>query len=74
MKTTTRATPIAAKGLCLAVWRNEMAAVVIPSYYKKDGVEESEEAVFWLELLTDTGAVSAEKLSLLLKEANELFG
>jgi hypothetical protein len=51
-----------------------MAAVVIPSYYKKDGVEESEEAVFWLELLTDTGAVSAEKLSLLLKEANELFG
>lgn len=36
-------------------------------------VEEADETVFWLELLTDTGAVSVEKLSLLLKDANELL-
>jgi four helix bundle protein len=36
-------------------------------------VEESDEAVFWLELLGDTGMVSTQKLSLLLKEANELL-
>jgi four helix bundle protein len=36
-------------------------------------VEETDETVFWLELLADTGAVPAEKLSLLLKEGNELL-
>jgi four helix bundle protein len=36
-------------------------------------VEEADETVFWLELLTDTGMVSAGKLELLLKEANELL-
>jgi four helix bundle protein len=35
-------------------------------------VEESDETVFWLELLVDTGIVPKEKLSNLLKEANEL--
>lgn len=36
-------------------------------------VEEADETVFWLELLGDTGVVPADKLSLLLKEANELL-
>jgi four helix bundle protein len=36
-------------------------------------VEEADETVFWLELLTDTAVVPAEKLSLLLTEANELL-
>ncbi len=36
-------------------------------------VEEADETVFWLELLTDTGVVPKEKLLLLLKEANELL-
>lgn len=35
-------------------------------------VEEADETVFWLELLGDTGLASATKLTLLLKEANEL--
>jgi four helix bundle protein len=36
-------------------------------------VEEADETVFWLELLTDTGMVPTGKLALLLKEANELL-
>ena len=36
-------------------------------------VEETDETVFWLELLADTGVVAAEKLVLLLKEGNELL-
>jgi four helix bundle protein len=36
-------------------------------------VEEAVETVFWLELLADTAVVPPEKLSLLLKEANELL-
>ena len=36
-------------------------------------VEEADETVFWLELLRDTEVVPKEKLSLLLKEANELL-
>jgi four helix bundle protein len=36
-------------------------------------VEEADETVFWLELLADTAVVSTGKLSLLLKEANELL-
>jgi len=36
-------------------------------------VEEADETVFWLELLGDTAVVPTEKLSLLLKEANELL-
>jgi hypothetical protein len=36
-------------------------------------VEEADETVFWLELLTDTKVVPKDKLSLLLKEANELL-
>jgi four helix bundle protein len=35
-------------------------------------VEETDETVFWLELLGDTGLAPAAKLALLLKEANEL--
>jgi hypothetical protein len=36
-------------------------------------VEEADEADFWLELLADTGVVPTDKLTLLLKEANELL-
>ena len=36
-------------------------------------VEEADETVFWLELLGDTGLAPAAKLTLLLKEANELL-
>jgi four helix bundle protein len=35
-------------------------------------VEEADEAVFWLELLSETGVVSPERTKDLLKEANEL--
>ncbi len=35
-------------------------------------LEEADETVFWLELLTDVGAVRSERLSELLAEANEL--
>ena len=37
------------------------------------GVEEADETVFWLEMLVDTGIVPAQKLTDLLKEANELL-
>ena len=36
-------------------------------------VEEADETVFWLELLGDTAVVPPDKLSFLLKEANELL-
>ena len=36
-------------------------------------VEEADETVFWLELLGDTGLAPADRLTLLLKEANELL-
>ena len=36
-------------------------------------VEEADETVFWLELLTDTKVITKEKLAPLLKEANELL-
>lgn len=36
-------------------------------------VEESDETVFWLELIVDCGIVSKEKMELLLKEGNELL-
>jgi len=36
-------------------------------------VEEADETVFWLELLGDTEVVPKERLSLVLKEANELL-
>jgi hypothetical protein len=36
-------------------------------------VEEADETVFWLELMADTGVVSADKLALLLREAAELL-
>jgi len=35
-------------------------------------VEEADEAVLWLELMTDSGIVSLTKTAALLKEANEL--
>src|SRR5438093_9624328 len=35
-------------------------------------VEEADETVFWLELLTETGIVRPERANDLLKEANEL--
>jgi four helix bundle protein len=36
-------------------------------------VEEADETVFWLEMLADTGVVRADKLELLIREANELL-
>ena len=36
-------------------------------------VEESDETVFWLELLGDTGIVRPERMEALLGEANELL-
>jgi len=36
-------------------------------------VEEADETVFWLELLTETGIVRAERIQDLLIEANELL-
>jgi len=36
-------------------------------------VEEADETVFWLEILTETGVVSASKAANLHKEANELL-
>jgi four helix bundle protein len=35
-------------------------------------VEEADETVFWLELLSETGVVRPERTKDLLKEANEL--
>jgi four helix bundle protein len=35
-------------------------------------VEEADEAILWLELLTESGIVPPEKAELLLKEAHEL--
>ncbi len=35
-------------------------------------VEEADEAILWLELITESGIVSATKTVALLKEANEL--
>ncbi len=36
-------------------------------------VEEADEAVFWMELLVEAEIVKKEKLSLLMKEGNELL-
>ena len=36
-------------------------------------VEEADETVFWLEFLVDTEILSEEKLTLLIKEGNELL-
>lgn len=36
-------------------------------------VEEADESVFWLELLSDTGVVKKERLSDLHSEANEIL-
>ncbi len=36
-------------------------------------VEEADETVFWLEFLVDTEILAAEKLTLLIKEGNELL-
>ena len=36
-------------------------------------VEEADETVFWLEMLTETGIVTSERVQDLLKEANELL-
>jgi four helix bundle protein len=35
-------------------------------------VEEADEAILWLELMTESGIVSLKKTEALLKEANEL--
>ncbi len=35
-------------------------------------VEEADEAILWLELMTESGIISLEKTESLLKEANEL--
>jgi four helix bundle protein len=35
-------------------------------------VEEADETVFWLELLSETGVIRAQRIRDLLKEANEL--
>ena len=46
-----------------------------PEFIAKMGivVEEADETVFWLELLIETGIVSADRTANLLKEANELL-
>jgi len=36
-------------------------------------VEEADETVFWLEILTETGVLRAERAEALQKEANELL-
>ncbi len=36
-------------------------------------VEEADETVFWLEILEDSGLVSSNKITPLLKEANEIL-
>ena len=36
-------------------------------------IEESDETVFWLELLVDTGIIRKEKMDSLLQEADELL-
>lgn len=36
-------------------------------------VEEVDESVFWLEFIVDVKILSAEKLTLLIKEGNELL-
>ncbi len=36
-------------------------------------VEETDETVFWMELLVETGIVRRERMRLLLGEANELL-
>ena len=36
-------------------------------------VEESDETLFWLELLTDSGIQTSEKTNLIMKEAEELL-
>lgn len=36
-------------------------------------VEEADETVFWLELLEESGIMAAQKLSAIVKEANELL-
>jgi hypothetical protein len=36
-------------------------------------VEESDETVFWLEMLIETNIMSARKMDKLLREANELL-
>ncbi|HTS36487.1 MAG TPA: four helix bundle protein [Candidatus Solibacter sp.] len=36
-------------------------------------VEEADETVFWLEMLTETGMVRSNKLELLIKEGNEVL-
>jgi len=36
-------------------------------------VEEADESVLWLELLTETGIVPSERTAALMKEANELL-
>ena len=35
-------------------------------------MEEADEAILWLELMTESGIISLEKTKALLKEANEL--
>jgi four helix bundle protein len=36
-------------------------------------VEEADETVFWLEMITDLKILSSEKMNILIKEANELL-
>jgi four helix bundle protein len=54
------------RAACRSRSRNELIA--------KIGIvlEEADETVYWLELLRDAGMIRAEKLSALIKEANEL--
>ncbi len=46
-----------------------------PEFMAKMGTvgEEADETVFWLELLIETGILSADRSANLLKEANELL-
>lgn len=60
-----------------SVAANYRAALKAKSYkdfaYKINVIEEeADESYFWLELITETGCVSINKTSLLIKEADEL--
>jgi four helix bundle protein len=35
--------------------------------------EEADESMYWMELLVESGAISADKVDALLREANELL-
>jgi four helix bundle protein len=55
------------RAVCRARSRAEFAAKLVLV------IEEADETVFWLDLLTDAGIVRPSRMAALLKEANELL-